>query len=47
MLGAGFGITANINNHLDARVSLAWPFFSTPNTPRDDPHAYFSIGGQF
>jgi hemolysin activation/secretion protein len=45
--GAGFGLSANVNNHLDARVGVAWPFCSTPNTTRDDLHAYFSIGGQF
>jgi len=45
--GAGCGLSANVNNHLDARVGVAWPFLSTPNTTRDDLHAYFSIGGQF
>jgi hemolysin activation/secretion protein len=45
--GAGFGLSANLDNHLDARMSLAWPFCSTPNTVREDLRANFSIGGQF
>lgn len=45
--GAGFGLSADLNNHLEARVSVAWPFLSTPNTTRDDVRANFSIGGQF
>jgi hemolysin activation/secretion protein len=47
LLGAGFGLSANLNNHLDARMTIAWPFSTTPNTTRYDMHAYFSIGGQF
>jgi len=47
LLGAGFGLSANVNNHLDARMSVAWPFLSTPNTAREDLRANFSIGGQF
>jgi len=44
---AGFGFSANVNNHLDARLTVAWPLLTTPNTERGDAHAYLSIGGQF
>jgi hemolysin activation/secretion protein len=44
---AGFGLSANVNNHLDARLTVAWPLLTTPNTERGDVRAYFSIGGQF
>lgn len=47
LIGAGFGLSANLNNHLDARMTIAWPFTTTPNTTRYDMHAYFSVGGQF
>jgi len=45
--GAGFGLSANVNNHLEARVCVAWPLVSTPYTERDTVRANFSIGGQF
>jgi len=45
--GAGFGLSANVNNRLDARLTVAWPLLSTPNTERGEARAYFSIGGQF
>jgi hemolysin activation/secretion protein len=44
---AGFGLSANVNNRLDARLTVAWPLLTTPNTERGDVHAYLSIGGQF
>jgi len=44
---AGLGLSANINNRLDARLTVAWPLNTTPNTERGDVRAYFSIGGQF
>ena len=44
---AGFGLSANVNNRLDARLTVAWPLNTTPNTERGDVRAYFSIGGQF
>jgi hemolysin activation/secretion protein len=47
LLGTGFGLSANVNNHLDARLVIAWPLLSTANTPAGQPHAYFTIGGQF
>ena len=45
--GTGFGLSANVNNCLDARLILAWPLLATPNTARGDMRANFSIGGQF
>jgi hemolysin activation/secretion protein len=45
--GAGFGLSANVNNHLEARVCVAWPLISTPYTERGTPRVNFSIGGQF
>jgi hemolysin activation/secretion protein len=45
--GLGFGLSANINNHFDAKLTVAWPLTDTPNTPDGSPRAYFSIGGQF
>jgi len=45
--GAGFGLSANIDNHWDARLSIAWPLLPTPNTAREDLRANVSIGGQF
>jgi hemolysin activation/secretion protein len=45
--GAGFGLSANINNHVEARLTVAWPLLSTPNTMQGETRASFSIGGQF
>ena len=45
--GAGFGTTANIGNHLDARVSVAWPLISDPTTAAGNIHVYFAVGAQF
>jgi hemolysin activation/secretion protein len=44
---AGFGLLANINNSIDARVTVAWPFSDSTNTRKENPRAYFSLGGQF
>ncbi len=47
--GAGFGATASIGNHMDARVSVAWPLLSDPisNTAAGNIHVYFALGAQF
>ncbi|MBC8097025.1 MAG: BamA/TamA family outer membrane protein [Akkermansiaceae bacterium] len=45
--GAGFALSANINNRLDARLAVAWPFADSANTKAFEPRAYFSLGGQF
>jgi hemolysin activation/secretion protein len=47
LLGVGFGLSANINNRLDARLTVGWPLLDTPNTSAYEPHAYVSLGGQF
>jgi hemolysin activation/secretion protein/AraC-like DNA-binding protein len=46
-LGTGWSLTANIGNHLDARLTAAWPLLRTPATPVGDVHVYFGIGAQF
>ncbi len=45
--GAGFGLSANINNHVDMRITVGWPLLDSANTRAGDPRAYFSLGGQF
>lgn len=45
--GAGFGLSANLNNHADLRLVVAWPFFDSANTSAGEARAYFSLGGQF
>jgi hemolysin activation/secretion protein/AraC-like DNA-binding protein len=47
--GAGFGATASIGNHMDARLSVAWPLLTDPlsNTAAGNVHVYFAFGAQF
>jgi hemolysin activation/secretion protein/AraC-like DNA-binding protein len=52
--GAGFGVTANIGNHLDARLTVAWPLLTDPllspagkSTAAGNIHVYFALGAQF
>jgi hemolysin activation/secretion protein len=47
LLGAGFGLSANVNNRVDMRLAVGWPFENSANTNAGDPRAYFSMGGQF
>jgi hemolysin activation/secretion protein len=47
MLGAGFGVSGNINNHVDVRLAIAWPLLDSANTQAGDTHLYFTIGAQF
>ena len=47
LLGVGLGVSGNINNHFDVRIAVGWPLLDTANTRAGDPHAYFSVGGQF
>jgi len=47
LFGTGFGLQANVNNHFDARITVGVPLLKSDNTRADDPHVYFSIGGQF
>ena len=45
--GAGLGMTANISEHLDARLTIAWPLISHPLAQAGDVHIYFGVGAQF
>ena len=45
--GAGFALSANLNNRVDAKVTVAWPFNNSNNTEAGSPRANFSIGAQF
>jgi len=45
--GTGFGFSGSIGHNWDARVSIAWPFISTPTTTAGKFHVYFGIGAQF
>lgn len=45
--GAGFGLSANINNRMDAKLTVAWPFNNSANTEAGSPRANFSVGAQF
>jgi len=47
LLGVGFGVSANLNNHLDMRIAVGWPLLNSFNTAAGDPRAHFSVGGQF
>ena len=47
LLGTGVGISANINNLVDLRLTIGWPLLDTANTPGRSPRAYFSLGGLF
>jgi hemolysin activation/secretion protein/AraC-like DNA-binding protein len=45
--GAGFGIAASVGEHLDGRLTVAWPVLSVPGVDAGTMHIYFSIGAQF
>jgi hemolysin activation/secretion protein/AraC-like DNA-binding protein len=45
--GTGFGLTANIGSHFDARFALAFPLLTAANTSAGDWHLYFAAGAQF
>jgi hemolysin activation/secretion protein len=45
--GVGFGLSANINNHLDMNITLGWPLLDSADTRVGGPRACFSFGGQF
>lgn len=47
LAGTGFGVSANLNNRFDLRITVGWPLFDTLNTPAGDPRAYLTFGGQF
>ena len=45
--GFGTSLTANIGNHIDARLTMALPVLTTASTPSWDFHFYFGVGCQF
>jgi hemolysin activation/secretion protein/AraC-like DNA-binding protein len=45
--GVGWNLTANIGNHLDARLTIAYPLLATALTPVGAVHVYFAVGAQF
>jgi hemolysin activation/secretion protein len=45
--GVGWGVTANIGNHLDGRLTMAFPLTATPQTQVGSIHIYFGVGVQF
>ena len=49
--GAGWSLMANIGNHLDARLTMAFPFLNPGVvkgwSPLQDMHVYFAVGAQF
>lgn len=45
--GAGFGVSANLNQAVDLRVVVGWPLRDSGESRAGDPRAYFSLGGQF
>jgi hemolysin activation/secretion protein/AraC-like DNA-binding protein len=45
--GVGWGLTANIGSHLDARVSMAWPLLGNPEASGGSAYVYFAVGAQF
>jgi hemolysin activation/secretion protein len=47
LCGAGFGLSANVNNLLDVRIAVGWPLLDSANTQAGVPRAYFTISGQF
>jgi hemolysin activation/secretion protein len=46
-LGSGFGVYGNINNHLEARINVAWPVFDSANSRAGLPFVHFAVGVQF
>ena len=45
--GAGFGVTASIGSHLDAKLMVAWPLISHELAYAGETHVYFTLGAQF
>jgi hemolysin activation/secretion protein len=45
--GAGFGFTANIGSHFDARFALAFPLLTEAGQSAGDWRLYFAAGAQF
>lgn len=47
LLGTGLGLSANLNNYVDTKITVAWPLRDSFNTAAYEPRVHFSIGGQF
>ncbi len=47
LAGTGFGLSANINNRVDAKLIVGWPLEDSANTRAGEVRANFSIGAQF
>lgn len=47
LAGAGVGLSASVNDHFDARITLAVPLTDSANTQARDARLYFQVGGQF
>ena len=45
--GYGGSLTANIGNHLDGRLTIAFPLISSALTRAESVHVYFGVGAQF
>ena len=45
--GCGASLTGNVGNHLDARLTVAWPLLTAASTRADTFHFYFGVGAQF
>ena len=45
--GAGFGVTGQIENHLDARFTVAWPLLGVNAITPGATRVYFGLGLQF
>ena len=45
--GYGGSLVANIGNHLDWRLTVAFPILSSPLTPAESVQVYFGAGAQF
>jgi hemolysin activation/secretion protein len=47
-MGTGLGVTANIGNHLDARLTVAFPLYKPAGGTGFGPvYIYFGVGAQF
>jgi len=46
-LGTGWTLTANIGDHLDARLIVGCPLIGNAQTHSGDVHIYFGVGAQF
>jgi hemolysin activation/secretion protein len=45
--GYGGSLTANIGNHMDARLTVSFPLISSALTQAESVHVYFGVGAQF